>query len=154
MDNLKQYIIIFLMLMSYTTIAQCNEGIYIKNDTIIDKSEVILCRNVVMSPSKFAYYYSLEQNFNTLKDSMPSLINKIEKERNSNKEIEENLTSQIKAINAKGKLHLDNYEICEEELINEEIENTILRAESHRYKRKSRVMIVIAFITGILITSL
>lgn len=55
--------------------------------------------NVCMTEDKYAYYYVVERNFLTVRDSFPSLIKDLEKERAKEAEIQLNLKAQIENAN-------------------------------------------------------
>ena len=134
--RIQRYLTIVFTLLINIGYAQCDKNmLVIVNDTLPGGK---VCKKVVMSTYKWAYYFKAEQNLKAIEDSIPSLSRDIEKERAKTDSIEATSAKAIEIANEQKKLLKENYTDCLTTATTLEVKNISLQHSLNKEKRNNK----------------
>lgn len=147
MDRILQRLAIVLCFTTSLVFGQCKE-IRVGTDTVQTRTGVSVCKVVIMSPDKFAYYYLAEKNLSAIEDSIPRLATSIERERSISDSVERNLQQQVDLVSNQSTVLLHSYASSEEELLQTRLAMIKLTKKLNRQKVITKAVLGGGFVGG------
>ena len=157
MDRIAQrLLIVALTIISGYAYGQCPDNyIRVDSDTIHHSRRTpYVCKKVVMSPDKFAYYYQTEKNLRAIEDSIPSLARNIENERSKSDSIKVNLEKSVEIANKQKALLRNSLNNCVETATELEVHNLYLHQALVRQRKITWIKGGAGVVLGIIIKSI
>ena len=152
MDRLRWWLVLGIMILNIMATQGQTKKVWVEYDTISTKSGVKLTTKVCMTPEKFAYYYTVDKNLGVIRDSIPTLVQGIERERKKREEEVKNLEETIQLTNRQKDLMKQNLDDCIGTNVQLELENTNLREKVSDHKTNLGLFGTAGVILGILIS--